>query len=130
MRQVIRILAVALALLAGTTQAQDAVRPEVGKPLQEAQALIKAQKYKEALAKAHDADAVSGKTANETYLVERMRIAAASGAGDVATAAKAYEALAASGKVSAADKLKMVESIAGGYYRNKEFAKAVEWAQR
>ena len=48
----------------------------------------------------------------------------------MASAAKAYEALAGSGKLAAGDKLKMVESIAGGYYRNKEYAKAVEWAQR
>ena len=130
MRQAIRIVAFAVALLVGTAQAQDTVRPEVGKPLQEAQQLIKAQKYKEALVKVHDAEAVANKTPNEAYLIERMRIAAASGAGDMAAAAKAYEALAASGKVSAPDKLRMVESIAGGYYRNKEYAKAVEWAQR
>lgn len=126
----IRIAAFALALMVGTAQAQEAVRPDVGKPLQEAQSLIKAQKYKEALVKVRDAEAVPNKTANESYLVERMRIAAASGAGDMASASKAYDALAASGKLSAGEKLKMVESIAGGYYRNKEYAKAVEWAQR
>ena len=98
------------------------MRPEVGTPLQAAQDLIKAQKYKEALAKVRDAEAVPNKTAHETYLIERMRIAAASGAGDMATAAKAYEALSGSGKVSAADKLRMVESIAGGYYRAKDYA--------
>lgn len=130
MRQLIRIAAVALALLAGAAQAQDTVRPEVGKPLQEAQSLIKAQKFKEALVKVHDAEVVPNRTAHENYLIERMRIAAASGAGDMASAAKAYEALAASGKLAAGDKLKMMESIAGGYYRNKEWAKAIEWAQR
>ena len=44
-----------------------------------AQDLIKAGKYKDALAKVRDADAVGGKNANESYLVERMRLAAASG---------------------------------------------------
>jgi len=130
MRLAIRIAALSLALLAGAAQAQDAVRPEVGTPLQAAQSLIKAQKFKEALAKVHDAEAVPNKTASETYLIERMRLAAASGAGDMATAAKSYEAIAATGKVSAADKLRMVESIAGGYYRAKDYPKAVEWAQR
>ena len=76
------------------------MRPDVGKPLQAAQELIKAGKYKEALAKVREADAVGGKNANESYLVERMRIAAASGAGDIDTAAKSFEALAASGKVA------------------------------
>jgi hypothetical protein len=130
MKQALRIAALSLALLAPVVQAQDSVRPEVGTPLQAAQNLIKSQKYKEALVKVHDADAVPSKTANETYLVERMRIAAASGAGDMATAAKAFDAINASGKLAAADKLRMIESIAGGYYRAKEYPKAVEWAQR
>ena len=41
---------VAASLIAFGAQAQDALRPDVGKPLQAAQELIKAQKYKEALA--------------------------------------------------------------------------------
>jgi len=130
MSRFLRAAAFTLALLGAAAQAQETVRPEVGKPLQEATTLIKAQKYKEALAKVRDAEAAPNRTAYENYLIERMRIAAASGAGDMASAAKAYDALAASGKLSAAEKLKMVESIAGGYYRNKEWAKAVEWAQR
>ncbi len=130
MRNLLRIAAVAFAVFVSAAQAQDTVRPEVGAPLQAAQNLIKAQKFKEALAKVRDAEAVPNKTVHEAYLIERMRIAAASGAGDMASAAKAYDALSSSGKISAADKLRMVESIAGGYYRNKEYAKAVEWAQR
>ncbi|WP_298829689.1 hypothetical protein [uncultured Piscinibacter sp.] len=127
----LRITALAAALLfALGAQAQEAVRPEVGKPLQSAQELIKSGKYKDALAKVREADAVSGKSANESYLVERMRIAAASGAGDVETAARSFEALAASGKVSATDKARMAESIAGGYYRAKDYAKAMQWGQR
>ncbi len=110
--------------------AQESVRPEIGKSLQAAGELIKGGKYKEALAKVRDADAVGGKTANESYLVERMRIAAASGAGDLDTAAKSFEALSTSGKVSAADKARMAESIAGGYYRAKDYARAMQWSQR
>ena len=130
MRNALQIAALAAALIASSVYAQDTVRPEVGTPLQAAQSLIKAQKFKEALVKVHDAEAVPNKTASETYLIERMRIAAAFGAGDMAAAAKAYDAISGSGKISPADKLRMVESIAGGYYRNKEYAKAVEWAQR
>lgn len=111
-------------------QAQEAVRPDVGKPLQAAQELIKSGKYKDALVKVREADAVGGKNANESYMVERMRIAAASGAGEVDTAAKSFEALAASGRVSGPDKARMAESIAGGYYRNKEYGKAMQWGQR
>ena len=125
-------LLAALALVAtmGCAQAQEGVRPEVGKPLQAAQDLIKAGKYKEALAKVRDADGVGGKNANEGLLVERMRIAAASGAGDVETAARSFEAINATGKVPADAKLRMIESIAGSYYRAREYAKALLWYQR
>jgi hypothetical protein len=118
------------AATAPIAQAQEAVRPEIGKSLQAASELIKGGKFREALAKVRDADAVNGKTANESYLVERMRIAAASGAGDMDTAARSFEALSGSSKVSAADKARMAESIAGGYYRAKDYAKAMQWSQR
>ena len=123
-------LAGAASLALCTVGAQETVRPEIGKALQSANELIKAGKYKEALAKVRDADAVNGKTANESFVVERMRIAAASGAGEVDTAAKSFEVLSSSGKVSPADKARMAESIAGGYYRAKDYAKAMQWSQR
>ena len=122
--------AVALTVSIQQAHAQDALRPEVGKPLQAAQELIKGGKYKEALGKVREADAVGGKSANESLMIERMRIAAASGAGEVDTAAKSFEAISSSGKVLAADKLRMIESIAGGYYRSREYAKAMQWYQR
>ena len=123
-------LALAMGGAAAGAWAQDALRPEVGKPLQAAQALIKTGKYREALAKVREAESAGAKTANESYMIERMRIAAASGAGDVETAAKSYEVIASSGRGNAADKIRMVESIAGGYYRMREYAKAQQWAQR
>ncbi len=122
--------ALAIGLGAHAAMAQESLRPEVGKPLQAAQELIKSGKYREALAKVRDADNVGGKNGNESLMVERMRIAAASGAGDMDTAAKSFETINASGKVAGADKLRMIESIAGGYYRSKEYAKAQQWYQR
>ena len=135
MSKVLRLafaLAFTLALALGfvPAQAQDTVRPAVGAPLQAAQQLIKAGKYKQALAKVDEAGEVPNRTAGENLLIARMRLAAASGAGDMAMAAKSYEAITATGKLPAADKLRIIESIAGGYYRAKEYAKAVEWAQR
>ena len=108
--------------------AQGGLRPEVGKPLQAAQDLVKAGKYREALAKVRELDAVGGKTAAETNTIERMRLAAASGAGDADTAARSFDAISAS--VAGPDKLRMIESIAGTYYRAKEYAKAMQWYQR
>ena len=90
--------------------------------------MIKGGKYREALGKVREADAVGGKTAAESNLIERMRLAAASGAGEADTAARSYEALA--GGMSGTEKLRTIESIAGTYYRGKEYAKAQQWYAR
>ncbi len=128
-RHITRLIVVACAaLLVGAAQAQSALRPEIGKPLQAAQELIKAGRYREALAKVREADAVGGKSGNESTMIERMRLAAASGAGDADTAARSFEAI--SGGIGGADKLRMIESIAGTYYRAREYAKAMQWYQR
>ena len=122
------VVAATAALVFGAAQGQSGVRPDVGRPLQAAEALIKGGKYREALAKVRDADAVGGKSAGENLMVERMRLAAASGAGDADTAARAFETVGPS--VGGADKLRMIESIAGSYYRAKEYAKAQQWYGR
>jgi len=128
MRHLPKLLAAAALSAALLAQAQDSVRPEVGKPLQAAAELIRAQKYKEALAKVREADAAGARNANETFMIERMRIAAASGAGDVETAAKSFEVVGP--KVSAAERVKMIESLTGAYYRAGQYAKAQQWGQR
>ena len=122
------LVALVAALALNVAHAQSALRQEVGKPLQAAQEMIKAGKYREALAKVREAEAVGGKTANETSMIERMRLAAASGAGDADTAARSFEAI--SGSVGGADKLRMIESIAGSFYRAREYSKAMQWYQR
>ena len=127
-RQINRlIVAAAAALVFGAAHGQ-AMRPEVGKPLQAAEALIKSGKYREALGKVREADAVGGKSGAESTMVERMRLAAASGAGDADTAARAFESLG--NGMSGAEKLRTIESIAGSYYRGKEYAKAQQWYAR
>ena len=122
------VAAVVVGLVIGSAQAQGGLRPEIGKPLQAAQDLVKAGKYREALAKVRELDAVGGKSAAETNTIERMRLAAASGAGDADTAARSFDAISAS--VAGPDKLRMIESIAGTYYRAKDYAKAMQWYQR
>ncbi len=70
-----------------------ALRPAVGKPLQEAAALIKAGRHKEALAKVREADGVPGRTATEGHAIEGTRFSAAMGAGDADAMARAFELL-------------------------------------
>ena len=57
--------------------AQEKVSPEVGKHLKDVQTLLKGGKFREALAKLRDAEAVGGRTAGENAIIEQMRFAAA-----------------------------------------------------
>ena len=119
--------ALLLAGAVGLAQAQ-ALRPEVGKPLQQAYELIKAGKGKEALAKVREADAVGNKTAAESLQIDRMRAAAAQRAGDNATAIQALESLY--GKVPASEQGQVAEQIALAYAAAKDNDKAGQWARK
>jgi tetratricopeptide (TPR) repeat protein len=111
-------------------QAQEAIRPEVGKPLAAARDLFKAGKYKEALAKVREAEAVPNRTPAENQLIEQMRAAAAAQAGDTDQAIKSSLALLNSGKLSEAEQARHAANLATLYYRNKDFANAAKWADR
>jgi tetratricopeptide (TPR) repeat protein len=113
----------------GAAQAQ-AVRAEVGKPLQQARDLITAKRHRDALAKLREVEAVPNRTAHENFLLEQMRASAALGAGDNEQAIKAMQALIASGKLSGADESRYSSNIASLYYRAANYKSAAEWAQR
>lgn len=103
------------------------VRPEVGKPLQQASDLLKAGKAKEALAKTREADAVGGKTPAEQLMIDRMKGAAAQRAGDNATAIAAFESVFASGKLGGAEQAQIAESLAFAYSQQKDWARTGQW---
>lgn len=123
------IVACAACLCMATAQAQG-VRPEVGKPLQQASELLKAGKPRDALAKVREADAVPGKTAAEQLTIDRMKGAAAQRAGDNATAIQAFEAVFNSGKLSGAEQAQVAESLAFAYSQQRDWARTGQWAQR
>jgi hypothetical protein len=104
--------------------AAEALRAEIGKPLQQAQAQMKQGKHKDALATLRGLDKVGNKTANESYTIERVRAAAASSAGDYDTAAKSFEALLASGKLNATERSQFSEGLVGIYMRAGDLNKA------
>jgi len=106
------------------------LRPEIGKPLQAAQELAKAKKYKEALAKIREADAIGSKTGSESFTIERMRAAVAAGAGDNATAIKSFETVIESGHLTSGEQLKFIQALAGLYYQNKDYPKTITWLSR
>jgi len=111
-------------------QKADGVRPEVGKPLQEAANFLKSGRHRDAMAKVNEADAAGNKSAFETYTIQRMRAAVANAAGDNETAIRAAEAVLNSGRASGNEARQMVQVVAVGYYKNKDYAKAAQWTQR
>lgn len=131
MHRPLRALAAAL-LAAGIVAHAGAqtLRPEVGKPLQQAGELLKAGKAKEALAKVREADAAGNKTATEQLMIDRMRGAAAQRAGDTGAAIAAFESAWNSGKLSGAEQAQIAESLAFAYSQAKNWAKTGEWAQK
>jgi tetratricopeptide (TPR) repeat protein len=123
------VIAAALALPLAS-HAADTLRPDVAKPLNAAQDLYRAHKYKDALTKIDQAAAVPGKTPYESTMVEQMRGAAAAAAGDTGVAAQAYETLLSSGKSSGADEQRTSAALAGIYFQQKNYAQAAKVAQR
>ena len=110
--------------------AGNTVRPEIGKPIQAALDLLKHKRSKEALAKVQEAGAVANKTAYEAYLVERVRGQAEAAAGHASTAARAFEATAASSAVSGGERLQFLAAAAGQYYMAKDYGKVAELGAR
>ena len=126
---VLRTLAV-FAVLATLGVAQAQVRPEVGRPLQQAADLLKNNRAKEALAKVREAEAVPNRTPAENLTIDRMRGAAAARAGDPQTAIKSFEAVLASGRLSGAEQGQMTEQIAYQYAQLKDWPRTREWAAK
>ncbi|WP_328579306.1 hypothetical protein [Ideonella sp. BN130291] len=119
----------AVGVAAAQAQAQ-AVKPDIAKALKAAADLMRAGKFKDAMAKVREADAVPGKTPAEQLTIERARGSAALGAGDYDTAARAFEQVLASGKLPAGEEAKIAEALAGAEYRAGHYAKSIQWARK
>ncbi|MGZ5105544.1 MAG: hypothetical protein ACXWHB_13685 [Usitatibacter sp.] len=129
------VLCAALLLGAASIEANaqgkgESVRPEVGKPLQAAQALVKQHKGREAMAEIAKAEAVPNRTPFENQVIAQMKAAAASSAGDNDATIRANQALLDSGRVSGREATTLVQSIAVAYYNKKDYAEAARWTQR
>jgi tetratricopeptide (TPR) repeat protein len=124
-----RSLTLALVAVAafGIASAQG-VRPEVGRPLQQAGELLKAGKAREALARVREAEGVPGITANERLTIDRMKAAAAQRAGDFNTAIQALEAIHP--RTSGAESGQIAEQLASAYAQVRNNGKATEWMNK
>jgi hypothetical protein len=116
--------------LGAQAQQKEGVRPEVGKPLQAAQALVKQKKGREAMAEIAKAEAVPNRTAYENQVIAQMKAAAASSAGDNDLTIRNNEALLLGGKVSGRDALPLIQGVAVAYYNKRDYAQAASWTNR
>lgn len=109
---------------------EQAARAIVGKPVQEAQALLRQRKYKEALAKLREADAAKDKTPYEVYVIAETRANADLGSEDYPAAITALEAVLTTGILPPADRLKRLLSIVEIEYRIKDYPALIDAANR
>ncbi len=127
----LRSMLLATAVLASApAYAQDALRPAVGKPLASAKSFMAAHNYAKAMAAVRAADAVSGKTANESFIIEEMRASIASASGDTATAQRTYQDLLASGRVPPAEQVKLLMAEASISFTQKNYPATVGWIDK
>jgi hypothetical protein len=101
------------------------VSPAVGKPLQEAQSLLKAGKAKEAAGKAREG-AAAAKSPYETYVSNEILTAACLKSQDYACATSAVDASLATGQVPAEDRAQKQKMLVQINYQTKSYAKAAE----
>ncbi len=113
-----------------TAYAQEAMRAEVGKIVQQAKELYKARKYRDALGKLQEADRVGNKTVNENFTIERMRLSVASAAGDNDAVIRSAEVIVAANKLPAKEQLQLIQVLANAYFKANSFAKAAKMYER
>jgi hypothetical protein len=113
-----------LGLGAQAQQRGEGVRPEVGKPLQAAQAFVKQRKGREAMAEIAKAEAVPNRTAYENQVIAQMKAAASALTGDNDLVIRNNEALLASGKVAGREALPLIQGVAVAYYNKRDYAES------
>ena len=104
----------------------DLVKPAV----KQAQELMQAGKFPEALARLAELDALVGKTDAENYLIERTRVAIASLANDDALLVKSLEAVLATGQASPTERMEFISLLARKYFNQKNYSKSIAWSTR
>ncbi len=108
----------------------DTVRPAVGKPLQQAEALIQEKNYTQALLKLQRAAVVPHLSPYESLVIAEVRGAADSGAGNYRAAAADYQQVLAAGNAPQAQQTQIIAAIAAFYYQAGDFKSTINWVQR
>jgi hypothetical protein len=110
---------------AASAPAGPTVRPEVGNPLNAAQALIRASNGKEALAKIAEAEAVPSLTPYEQHNINHTKAVAALAAGEPALSLAQFEKVLGSPFLPEKDKLSVTETSARLAIQTKVYPKAL-----
>ena len=117
------------------------IRPDFGKPLIEAQALLAEKKIGPAKAKIALAEAMADKTPYENFILARLKLSAAIDEDDAAGATQLMERLlvlnegtgSAPGSTSwiKPDELpRLLQAVAISHYRTKSYEQAAAWTER
>lgn len=110
---------------------EPSVRPEMGEALKAAQEALATKQYKVALTKIAEAEAAApNATAYERYILDRMRGSAAVGAGDAATALKAFNAVVESPHLPAGEKIPTLDALVRLSFSSKNFPATIEALQK
>lgn len=132
----LRLAAAALALgwvlsaPAARAQEQEAARPEVARPLSAAEAAIRAKQYDQAQVQIGKAEAVKGRSAYESFLIEQTSGVLAQAKGDTDEALKDFKELLTSGRLPASEKPRMEQTIAGLMFQKQDYAGAADFITR
>ncbi|NRF69338.1 hypothetical protein HLB44_20270 [Aquincola sp. S2] len=110
---------------AASAPAGPTVRPEVGNPLTAAQALVRSNQGKEALAKIAEAEAAPNPTPYEQHSINHTKAVAALAAGDSAQSLLLFEKVLGSRFLPEKDRLPITESTARLAIQTKNHPKAL-----
>lgn len=109
---------------------KEKVSAKVGKPLQQAQELMKKKKFSEAMAKVKEADAVSGKSDYDNFQINEFAAFININLKNYPEVLKAYTATLDSPYLDKAEQTKRMKVIAQLNYQMKDYAKAAQAGQR
>jgi hypothetical protein len=115
---------------AASAPAGPTVRAETAKPLQAAQEALRTNQFADALARLAEAEAVPGLTPYESYVIYRMKAAAAYGAGDVAQSIVLFERVLTSSFLPASDRERDTEITIKLALQAKDYARAAKWMKQ
>ena len=131
-----RVALIAVALVgfaaAGTTAMAEEgpqVSRAAGKTLKAAQEACQAKNFSECIAKAKEANGVSGKNAYDTYVANSLLMQAYAAQNSPETASYA-EQLVESSYMPAANKAQLIRFLMSNAYQQKSYEKAIQYAER